>query len=477
MAAARRRCVRAPLLRLAAAAVAAAAGLLFCLAAGAPQSPPPQTPLLLSQRQRPVQPTTSTTPLPDNVQQSSWAPCECAPGPCVCVMYYLCNLATNSVYIYGEDVLDERFGGDDKVPSCPTILEHCCRIPPKEETEDGGVAVRPPLPPAGPVVGAPDPQPQPQPQPQPEPPVGPPAPTPSQPPHVNVNPPREGEVSTRWECGVRRTDFALLDTWARVDDKESDEVSFAEFPWTLVVIQNADEKWLGGASLVSPRIALTAAHSVHGDKLTNNRPLNPEELRVRAGEWNAASTDEPLAHQERQVAQVVVHPRFTRRALLHDAALLVLEVPFDAALHVAPICLPPYGASFDGRRCIATGWGTDAPGKNGALRQLLRRVELPVVPRDECEERLRTTRLGVFYHLHDSFMCAGAENGKDTCKGDGGGPLVCQSTDDPRRYEQAGIVSWGIGCSDPNIPSVYTDVAKMRPWLDEQMQLLDPQGR
>ncbi|GLH00386.1 LOW QUALITY PROTEIN: Phenoloxidase-activating factor 2, partial [Gryllus bimaculatus] len=379
-----------------AAAVAAAAGLLFCLR-GAPQSPPPpQTPLLTL----PAPAARAAHHLDDAAARQR--PAELVGpvrGPCVCVMYYLCNLATNSVYIYGEDVLDERFGGDDKVPSCPTILEHCCRIPPKEETADGGVAVRPPLPPAGPVVGAPDPQPQPQP------PVGPPAPTPSQPPHVNVNPPREGDVSTRWECGVRRTDFALLDTWARVDDKESDEVSFAEFPWTLVVIQNADEKWLGGASLVSPRIALTAAHSVHGS-CGCARAVGP------------ASTEERCRTRSAR-AQCGGAPALPpRRALLHDAALLCWRVPFRRrACTVAPVSCRPSGASVRRPpRASPPAWAPTRPGKNGALRQLLRRVELPVVPRDECQERLRTTRLGVFYHLHDSFMCAGAENGKDTCK-------------------------------------------------------------
>lgn len=45
--------------------------------------------------------------------------------------------------------------------------------------------------------------------------------------------------------------------------------------------------------------------------------------------------------------------------------------------------------------------------------------------RTDCQNRLRTTRLGTYFQLHSSFVCAGGEANRDTCRGDGGGPLVC----------------------------------------------------
>uniref|UniRef100_A0A6P7H8F5 Phenoloxidase-activating factor 2-like n=1 Tax=Diabrotica virgifera virgifera TaxID=50390 RepID=A0A6P7H8F5_DIAVI len=39
---------------------------------------------------------------------------------------------------------------------------------------------------------------------------------------------------------------------------------------------------------------------------------------------------------------------------------------------------------------------------------------------------------------------AGGEENKDTCKGDGGSPLVCPIPNEPNRFFQMGIVSWGI---------------------------------
>lgn len=47
---------------------------------------------------------------------------------------------------------------------------------------------------------------------------------------------------------------------------------------------------------------------------------------------------------------------------------------------------------------------------------ILKRVELPVVHHDTCQDIMRTTRLGKYFLLDRSFICAGGEVGKDTCK-------------------------------------------------------------
>merc|ERR1712117_71745 len=160
---------------------------------------------------------------------------------------------------------------------------------------------------------------------------------------------------------------------------------------------------------------------------------------------------------------------FDGRNLQNDFAVLFTSEDFLLDQHIDTACLPAADESFDGTSCFATGWGKDQFGAAGEYQVVLKEIDLTVVSNGVCQDKLRTTRLGQKYKLHDSFLCAGGVAGKDTCKGDGGSPLVCPSKYDPNTYVQAGIVAWGIGCGEDGTPGVYASVSKAVCWIDYAM--------
>lgn len=52
----------------------------------------------------------------------------------------------------------------------------------------------------------------------------------------------------------------------------------------------------------------------------------------------------------------------------------------------------------------------------GEYQRVMKSLTLPLVDRPACVDSLRTTRLGPYFRLHPTFLCAGGEKGKDACK-------------------------------------------------------------
>ena len=131
------------------------------------------------------------------------------------------------------------------------------------------------------------------------------------------------------------------------------------------------------------------------------------------------------------------------------------------------VCLPPADTVLEMGRCISNGWGRESFGKEGVMTK----VDLPMVSRVQCQSDLRRTNLGRYFMVHQSFVCAGGEPGKDTCKGDGGSPLVCPFKNGTDRFFQIGMVSGGIGCGGNRIPGLYVNVPLFRNWIDEKLKM------
>ncbi|XP_053670829.1 phenoloxidase-activating factor 2-like [Anopheles nili] len=269
-------------------------------------------------------------------------------------------------------------------------------------------------------------------------------------------------------CGQRNANGVGF----RIGAGKVEESEFGEFPWTLLVLEMQQlfdfedkEVYACVASLVAPNVALTVAHCVVNRTASN--------LVVRAGEWDTRTESEVLPYQDAKVKEIHLHERYNKRHHF-DVALLVLDKPFQPAENVQIICLPPPGVRPPtGTECVTGGWGKDRFGEAGVYQQILKRVALPVVDSDQCQQALRKTRLGPSYKLHNTFLCAGGKKDADVCAGDGGAALVCLIPGSHTDYYQAGVVAWGIGCGDEHIPGVYADVATLRSWIVDNLRALN----
>ncbi|KAB0800631.1 hypothetical protein PPYR_06371 [Photinus pyralis] len=216
-----------------------------------------------------------------------------------------------------------------------------------------------------------------------------------------------------------------------------------------------------GASLIHPQVVLTAAHCISDTKL----------YKIRAGEWDAQTENEIYPHQERNVKTIILHPEYNKKLLFHDYALLILDSPVKIEENVDIVCLPTKDEIIDNLVCYSNGWGKDNYGRESTRKDeaLLRKVHVPIVDTDSCQASLRTTRLGTHFNLHESFICAGCLPDQDTCREDGGSPLVCPIRGKQNTYFQVGVVSWGIDCGGLPRPRVYANVAKVVDWIDKTM--------
>lgn len=186
-------------------------------------------------------------------------------------------------------------------------------------------------------------------------------------------------------------------------------------------------KYFCAGTLISELWVLTAAHCLIVDKIT---------VEGYGSDPDAVS----------EMLDYYIHPLYNGRTFHHDIGLLYLEEPIKQSEFINYINIPNSSISmYIDKLCpyaLGKGWGET---EDKVDKGMLLCVQLPVINISHC--RYMDNNI-----IEDKAVCTLSEEGKDTCRGDSGGPLMCDDT-------QVGILSYGPqDCGYPCKPAVYTRV-------------------
>ncbi|XP_033061937.1 transmembrane protease serine 5 isoform X6 [Trachypithecus francoisi] len=168
-------------------------------------------------------------------------------------------------------------------------------------------------------------------------------------------------------------------------------------------------------------------------------------------------------HQGAVVERIIPHPLYSAQNHDYDVALLRLRTPLNFSDTVGAVCLPAKEQHFPkGSQCWVSGWGhTDS--SHPYSSDMLQDTVVPLLSTQLCNSSCVYSGA-----LTPRMLCAGYLDGRaDACQGDSGGPLVCPDGD---TWRLVGVVSWGLGCAEPNHPGVYAKVAEFLDWIHDTVQ-------
>ncbi|XP_064470576.1 tryptase beta-2-like [Ornithodoros turicata] len=213
-----------------------------------------------------------------------------------------------------------------------------------------------------------------------------------------------------------------------------------QFPWHVKLIITANgTTFLGGASLITPTVVITAAHCVNW--------VSPDVTVIGGLKW----VDPPSTVQRRKADKFKIHPKIFGQCR-DDIALIKLKAPFDIKASngtIGTVNLPPRNHEVNGE-VVVTGWGRISDTERSTT---LRYATIPVVDDSVCATR--------FPCYTEKKLCAGG-GGRGICPGDSGGGAVEYTN---KSAVLVGISSGGGGgCG--KIPAYFVRVSSYLDWIN-----------
>ncbi|XP_051263035.1 uncharacterized protein LOC127367322 [Dicentrarchus labrax] len=254
------------------------------------------------------------------------------------------------------------------------------------------------------------------------------------------------------------------------------DARLGEIPWQLLI----REPKRGGASLISDRWAVTAAHVVEDLAETSLR-LYGGLVDGRKTRTQAGLSDVVVMDSER----IIIHPNYIkgtddRTDFDNDIALIRLASRVTLGPNLLPICLPEANRGMvEHEQGTVAGFGKTDPKRQGVnlvTSYMLKYAHIGVYPLRECRNTPSTATNKRMAFTNNMF-CAGAE-GKDSCQQDSGGPFVLPMLAEGREpYYLTGIVSWGPPCQERQFKGYYTKVENYVDWIKETIDKIDKEDK
>lgn len=218
------------------------------------------------------------------------------------------------------------------------------------------------------------------------------------------------------------------------------ESGINEYPMMAGLVDFTKRILFCGATIITPRHVLTAAHCV------TQYVDNYEILGIIVGEHDVSTGQDTNVTRLYQVDEIIIHPDYTLR--VNDVAIVRAEDEFDYSMKVGPACLPFYyiQRSFTGEVVTALGWGTTS--FTGPKSDVLMKVNLHVISNHQCVR---------YQPKVSSKQICTYDKGKDSCQFDSGGPELWHNPS-TNRLTLLGVISYGKTCADesPGVASRVT---------------------